>query len=68
MLVVIVLGSFKKLWVPGWLYKQLTEDCKSREDALTQDRDEWKMLALAGTSIAEKQISVLARTPRKRVK
>jgi hypothetical protein len=52
-LVLIIWGGIKKLWVHGWLYlqiiadyeKQLAEE-RARTQTMQQDRDEWKKLGL----------------------
>ena len=41
-LVLILLGGFKRWWVFGWHYKQVE-----------QEKNDWRELALKGTSLAE---------------
>lgn len=47
--VIFVVGCLKRWWVFGWAYDQLKED-----------RDEWKALALSGTYIADKAVTLAA--------
>jgi len=69
-LIVIVVGSMRKWWVPGWLYKQAIEEgqarlehqieqTKERLDEAADREEEWKRLALSGTALAERQLTVL---------
>lgn len=46
LLVLIIVGGAKRMWVFGWVY----------ENALAE-KDEWKELALSGTTVAEKAVS-----------
>lgn len=43
LLFILILAGSRKLWVWGWMYKELQ-----------QERDEWKALALKGTHLAER--------------
>jgi len=47
LLVFALIGGFRKWWVFGWQYKDV---CK--------EKDEWKQLALGGTQLAERSVSV----------
>ena len=47
LLVLIVLGSVRQWWVPGWHYRQTL-----------QERDEWRNLAMRGTEHTEKSLTV----------
>jgi hypothetical protein len=51
LLVLIVLGSVRKWWVPGWTYAEMAAD-----------RDQWRELAMQGTSLAERQTGLLETT------
>jgi hypothetical protein len=47
MLVFIIYGGYKRLWVWGWSYAEKAKEA-----------EEWKRLALSGTALAEKAIGV----------
>jgi hypothetical protein len=60
LLLIIIYGGAKRLWVFGWVY-----------EALKQERDEWKAAALSGTLLAAKAVesaetAVEAKKPRVR--
>ena len=46
LLLIIVVAGIKRYWVPGWLYRQILKE-----------RDEWKQLALRGSSLATRIIN-----------
>ena len=46
LLLIIVVAGIKRCWVPGWLYRQILKE-----------RDEWKQLALRGSSLATRIIN-----------
>lgn len=50
LLVAVILGGLKQLWVWGWLYKDKVREC-----------DEWKLLALEGLQAAHTGASVAER-------
>lgn len=52
LLVVVLAGGFRKWWVWGWTYTDLVEDKRRVE----QERDDWRQLALHGTSLAEQTV------------
>jgi hypothetical protein len=45
--IIILYGLAKQWWVPGWLFR--------RECA---EKDEWKAIALEGTSLGKRSLSV----------
>lgn len=47
LLVVALIGGFRRWWVFGWHYKEVK-----------RERDEWKALALGGTHLAERSITM----------
>jgi hypothetical protein len=47
LLVLILVGGSMKKWVWGWSYEELRKE-----------RDEWRTLALEGTTIAERAVTV----------
>lgn len=55
LLIYVLLGGARKWWVWGWTY----------EEAI-RDRDEWKDLALSGTDLAERAVSLAAVAPKRR--
>ena len=46
-LVIFIVGCIRKWWVFGWQYEDLKKD-----------RDEWKEVALSGTSLAEAAVDL----------
>lgn len=47
LLIFALIGGFRKWWVFGWHYKEVE-----------QEKNEWKQLALGGTQLAERSVSV----------
>lgn len=50
----ILVGGFRRWWVWGWAYKDM-EAAKARVE---QERDDWRQLALHGTSLAEQTVNL----------
>jgi len=48
-LLLILVGGFRRWWVFGWYYNELME----RHTNMRQERDAWKELALRSTNLAE---------------
>lgn len=44
---VVLVGGWRKWWVYGWRYRELSEE-----------KNEWKRLALRGTKMAERVVNV----------
>ena len=57
-LVFILLGGYKKWWVWGWIY----EDAEERATKAEKERDDWRDIALTGTSVAEKTVDLFKRS------
>lgn len=49
---VILFGGWKRWWVFGWHYRETVEE-----------KNEWKEIALRGTKIAEKVVTLKANGP-----
>lgn len=58
LLTVIIFGGYKKWWVFGWIYK----DAEARTAKAEQERDDWRDLALHGTSLAEQTVDLFRRS------
>ena len=54
-LVMILWGGAKRLWVYGWYYREQQQ----YQIRLVRERNEWRDIALRGTVLAEKAVSVL---------
>jgi hypothetical protein len=54
LLLIILVGGFRKWWVFGWQYKEAIEQQKKIE----QERDDWRNLALHGTNLAEQTVNL----------
>lgn len=50
LLVIIIVGGHRKWWVWGYLY-----------DQVLKERDEWKTLALRGTELADRMVTITKR-------
>ena len=46
-LLIFIVGGLKQWWVWGWLYRDKTREC-----------DQWRTLALQGTSLANRAVSL----------
>jgi hypothetical protein len=57
LLVVAVLGGFKGWYVWRWQHDAVIAQYVEEVDALRQERDEWKAVALRGLSVAERVTS-----------
>lgn len=55
LLLVILFGGIKQWWVFGWTY-----------DQARRERDEWKTMALSGTTLAEGGLTLAERAVRRR--
>lgn len=56
LLVVVVFGAWKEWWVPGPAHKR-------RVTELTQERNEWKDMALRGVNATEKAVDLARDAP-----
>jgi hypothetical protein len=54
LLIGVLIGGFRKWWVWGWAYTDLLEQKKLIE----QERDDWRQLALKGTTLAEQSVGL----------
>ena len=54
LLLIILVGGFRKWWVFGWQYKDAQDQIKKVE----AERDDWRNLALHGTNLAEQTVSL----------
>lgn len=54
LMIVILAGGFRRWWVWGWAYKDM-EIAKAK---MEQERDDWRQLALHGTSLAEQTVNL----------
>lgn len=52
LLVMVLLGGFRRWWVFGWHYLEMQ-----------RDRDEWKALALRASMLADRVVSVAEAKP-----
>lgn len=60
-LVFILVGGYKKWWVWGWIY----QDAEERAAKAEKERDDWRDIALTGTSVAEKTVDLFKRSREK---
>ncbi len=51
-LVLIIAGSLRGWWVPGWLYRQ--DAAKAQSEVMT-----WRGLALNGTDLAKRAVTLV---------
>lgn len=54
----ILIGGYRKWWVFGWLYSESEDRTKKAE----RERDDWRDLALHGTSLAEQTVDLFRRS------
>lgn len=57
-LVIILLGGYRKWWVFGWQYKE----SEQRTSKAEHERDDWRDIALHGTNIAEQTVDLFRRS------
>jgi hypothetical protein len=50
----ILVGGFRKWWTWGWAYSEM----EARLRQVEQERDDWRQLALHGTSLAEQTVNL----------
>jgi hypothetical protein len=58
LLVIILFGGYKRWWVFGWIYRE-SEDRTSKAE---KERDDWRDIALHGTSLAEQTVDLFRRS------
>lgn len=57
LLVAVLVGGARQWWVWGWAYRDVLKTVEKLEG----ERDEWRDLALQGTSLAEKTVDLARR-------
>lgn len=57
-LTVVLYGGYKRWWVFGWIYQQ----SEIRVEKLEKERDDWRDLALHGTTLAEQTVDLFRRS------
>lgn len=55
---IVIFGGYRQWWVFGWQYKE----AKARIDKAEKERDDWRDLALHGTSLAEQTVDLFRRS------
>jgi hypothetical protein len=58
LLIVILFGGYKRWWVFGWIYKESEERVAKAE----KERDDWRDIALHGTTLAEQTVDLFKRS------
>jgi len=61
-LLFVLVGGYKGWWVFGWQYK----DALDRIDQAEKERDDWRDIALTGTSMAERTVDLFRRSREQR--
>lgn len=54
----LIFGGYRKWWVFGWQYK----DAEERTTKAEKERDDWRDLALHGTTLAEQTVDLFRRS------
>ncbi len=54
----VLIGGYKGWWVFGWQYRDVQDRIKKAE----QERDDWRDIALTGTSMAERTVDLFKRS------
>jgi hypothetical protein len=57
-LIIVLYGGYKKWWVFGWLYRE----SEARTVKTEKERDDWRDIALHGSTIAEKTVDLFKRS------
>jgi hypothetical protein len=55
-LVIIIWGGYKGVWVWGWSHKERVRELLNRVAELETDRDEWKNLAISNMGLLTKSV------------
>lgn len=58
LLTLILFGGYKRWWVFGWLYKE----AQDRTIKAEKEKDDWRDIALHGTSLAEQTVDLFRRS------
>lgn len=58
LLIIVLYGGYKRLWVWGWLYREQ----EARINKLERERDDWRDIALHGTTLAEATVDLFHRS------
>lgn len=60
LLTIVIFGGYRQWWVFGWQYKEAA----ARIEKAEKERDDWRDLALHGTSLAEQTVDLFKRSSR----
>lgn len=61
-LVVIIVGGIRRWYIWGHHHDELKSTWKDHFDAMERDRDEWKQIALTGTSLSSRAVNLVEKT------